>query len=443
MRAQTLLWPLALSLLLLPAPSLFGAGREKDPVAKDEGIPVLTEAQLKAGWQLLFDGKTPTGWRGYRRSDFPEGGWVVEKGALHVVAHKGMGDILFAQPFGDFHLILDWKASKGANSGIMYRVSEDENAPWKTGPEYQILDDGGAGAAPTSVHAAGAIYALYAPCDRKKLNPAGAWNRAEIKLRRGHLEHWLNGVLVAETKLGSEEWIARVKKSKFAVFPKFGRNSSGFIDLQDHGYDVWFRNIRLRDLSLPAGKKEIPLFNGKDLSGWTCHLEGGAPMEGTWSVKNGILVCKGTPTGYLQTERSYKDFILRLQWRFAPGKEKGGNSGVLLRKVGPDKVWPRCVEAQLKSGDAGDFWVMDGYPLKAAPERTEERHVKKTHDNERAPGEWNEYEIIVKGDKITLLVNGEVVNEAWDVEAQAGKIGLQSEGTEIHFREICIVPLDG
>jgi hypothetical protein len=190
--------------------------------------------------------------------------------------------------------------------------------------------------------------------------------------------------------------------------------------------------------------KEIKLFNGKDLSGWTYYLtDPNKKMSDVWSVdpKEKIIICKGNPAGYIRTEKKYTNYVLKLQWRFNPVTRQAGNSGVLLRVTGEDKVWPRSVEAQLMSGQAGDFWLIDGAPLTTPKERVNpgaERNRIRLKTNEKPIGEWNEYEIVVNGGKITLKVNGEVLNEGTDAEEVAGYIALQSEGAEIHFRNIVL-----
>jgi hypothetical protein len=192
--------------------------------------------------------------------------------------------------------------------------------------------------------------------------------------------------------------------------------------------------------------KEIRLFNGKDLTSWDYYLaDPNAKMEDVWSVdrEQGILICKGSPPGYLYTKQDYTNFILKLEWRWAPGKPPG-NSGVLLRVHGEHKIWPRSIEAQLMYMNAGDFWLIDGAPLETDPEFVDKntpRHRWRKKTAEKPAPEWNEYEIIVKGDRITLKVNGEVVNEGWGAEVRPGKIALQSEGGEIHFRNIRLIPL--
>ncbi|MHC4140961.1 MAG: 3-keto-disaccharide hydrolase, partial [Planctomycetota bacterium] len=304
----------------------------------------------------------------------------------------------------------------------------------------QILDDAGTGLEPTSAHSVGALYALYEPAAGKESRPAGRFNAARICLRDGRLEHWLNGAKVVECDPGSDDFRQRVAASKFNAYEGFGTVRRGHIALQDHGNDVWFRNIRIRDLDAPM-PGEVKIFNGRDLTGWTAHLPEGGTMDEVWRVEGGILICKGQPVGYLRTTDDFVNYVLKLEWRFDPVTKKAGNSGVLLRMVGEDKVWPRSVEAQLHSGNAGDFWNIGEVPMKSDPDRTRGRNTKKTHFAERPVGEWNEYEIIVDGSSVVLKVNGQTVNEAWDVQEIPGKICLQSEGAEIHFRNIRLSPI--
>ena len=405
------------------------------PIKASASVNALTAAERAAGWTLLFDGETTAGWRGYRSKVFPSKGWVVEDGCLHVTAGGGGGDIITADQYGDFELVLEWRVSEKANSGIMFRVTEQHEAPWQTGPEYQILDDAGYGAAPTDAHSAGALYDLYSPAEGKVSLPAGEFNTTRIRLKDNLLQHWLNGVKVVECDISGEEFAQRIAASKFHVYEGFGVQEKGHIALQDHGNDVWFRNIKIRDLSAPM-PNEVRLFNGEDLSGWTAYLVDEGKMEDVWSVEDGVLTCKGNPIGYIRTEADYTNFVLKLEWRFNPVTKEAGNSGVLLRMVGEDKVWPRSVEAQLQSGNAGDFWNIDQFPMRTDPQRTSGRNTRKTHFAERPIGQWNEYEIIADGGSIVLKVNGEVVNKAWNAKAIPGKICLQSEGAEIHFRNI-------
>jgi len=211
----------------------------------------LSEEERDQGWRLLFDGRTLGGWRGYR---MPPGQvpplWAAEEGELriHGAGGKGRGDILTVDQFADFELAIEWRNSVGGNSGIMYRVTEEEDQPYMTGPEFQILDNAvhpDAKGGPTR-HAS-ACYALYGPAE-DVTSPVGEWNRSRIVVRGNHVEHWNNGVKTVEFEMHSPDWNARIAASKFAKWPRFARAARGHIDLQDHGHEVAFRNIKLREL---------------------------------------------------------------------------------------------------------------------------------------------------------------------------------------------------
>ena len=416
-------------LLLALAPACLAAGESS---GKSKAAPV--SADKVVGWQVLFDGTSTDGWRGFKRKGFPAKGWVIEEDCLKVQAGGGGGDLMTAAQYSDFDLSLEWKVSPGANSGIIFGVTEDEDAPWKTGPEYQIFDDADHNTDPTDPHSAGSLYALYAP-EGKTLKPVGEFNLTRILLKDGRLTHFLNGTKIVQAEVGSDDWNERIRKSKFNAFSGFGKQAKGHIVLQDHGHDVWFRNIKIRDLTQPM-PGEVSLFNGRDLDGWAAYSQDGSTLPKAWLVEDGLLKTMGSPAGYLYTKKEYESFVLRLEWRFNPETRKAGNGGVLLRMTGEHTVWPNSVEAQLHSTNAGDFWNIGKYPMKVNEERTNGRNTKKTHFAENPVGEWNEYEIVVDKTDITLMVNGEVVNNAWDVKVQPGRICLQAEGSEMHFRNI-------
>jgi hypothetical protein len=187
--------------------------------------------------------------------------------------------------------------------------------------------------------------------------------------------------------------------------------------------------------------KAIKLFNGENLDGWVWFTpEEGVKMEDVWSVReDGVLHCKGKPVGYIRTEQDYESFVLKLQLRHI-GK---GNGGVLLRVQEPDKIWPKSVEAQGMYGALGDIWNIGEFQMTTDPERTKGRHTVKTGPaSEKPQGEWNDYEIILDGGNLALIVNGVVQNQATDVEVVEGKIGLQSEGSEYEFRNIVLYPIE-
>lgn len=195
-----------------------------------------------------------------------------------------------------------------------------------------------------------------------------------------------------------------------------------------------------------CGRQE--LFNGKTFSGWTAHVdEAGVDPWSLWSVRDGVIHCAGTPNGYIRTVDTFSDFRLHLEWRWVNNPT---NSGVLLRASGPDKVWPRCIEAQLKAGNAGDF-VLIGHPGLTVDEvryqDDKQMYVIVPRKDagkpiEMPPGEWNTYDIECIGRTIKVVVNGTVQNEAIRVTDTKGWICLQSEGSPIEFRNIYVDRLD-
>jgi hypothetical protein len=198
-------------------------------------------------------------------------------------------------------------------------------------------------------------------------------------------------------------------------------------------------------LAAPAPAAEdltVPLFNGKDLSGWTFYLEDPAARpEATWSVVDGILRCSGKPNGYIKTRQAFRNYRLVVEWRWP---EATGNSGVLLHINGPDKIWPYCIEAQLYSGHAGDFWFMAGSKGRTEPGRVNpesDMNTRKMVAAENPPGEWNRYEILSLEGTIVLEINGRLVNWALDAQPKEGFIGFQSEGAPIEFRQIELTPI--
>ena len=192
----------------------------------------------------------------------------------------------------------------------------------------------------------------------------------------------------------------------------------------------------------PTFGEEIVLFDGTSMDGWTYHLtDGSLEMSDVWTVEDGQIHCQGRPAGYIRTEAEYTSFLLTLEWRFDP-ESGAGNSGVLLRQVGQDKVWPKSIEAQLQHRSAGDIWNIDRFPMETASERTRGRHTSRAQpSSERPIGEWNRYEILLDGPRLELRVNGELQNTADWCEVVPGHICLQSEGARIFFRDIRLTPI--
>ena len=189
---------------------------------------------------------------------------------------------------------------------------------------------------------------------------------------------------------------------------------------------------------------KIALFNGTDFTGWVKFCPNKkADVDKIWTVKDGVIHCLGKPHGYIRTEKSYANYKLHLEWRWVA---KPTNSGVLLHKAGPERVWPKCIEAQLMHKNAGDFWLLSHSTLKVGDKVKGPGayvNVKKKHpSNEKPPGEWNSYDITCDGGSVRLVVNGLLQNEGADATPSAGPICLQSEGSPIEFRNITLEPLE-
>jgi cytochrome c len=209
--------------------------------------PQVTDAERREGFVPLFDGKSVEGWIGYRKDRIPRG-WKIVDGLLMYDPKAGDGgDLMTKEEYGSFELRLDWKVAPGGNSGIMYRVDDSLDIPWLTGPEMQVLDNDRHADGRSLLTSAGANYAMH-PTDPTAFNGANQWNTVRIVVRGNDVEHWLNGKRVVKYTLGSPEWEAIYRQSKFRDMKDYGRRAKGHIVLQDHGDPVWYRNIRIKKL---------------------------------------------------------------------------------------------------------------------------------------------------------------------------------------------------
>jgi Domain of Unknown Function (DUF1080) len=224
----------------------------------------LSDDERRNGWRLLFDGKTFAGWRGLGYDSVPTAHWKIESGAIKKIANGQVprladgqpaagGDLMTKETFGDFEVSWQWKISPGGNSGVKYNVSEElsmANAPNHAalGFEYQMLDDSLAEDRKVPSHRAAALYDLIPPNSSKRLAPVGEWNDSRVVFREYHGEHWLNGSRVVEFDLGTPLMDSALARSKYRVIPNFAQRRAGHIVLQDHGDEVFFRNIKIRIL---------------------------------------------------------------------------------------------------------------------------------------------------------------------------------------------------
>lgn len=206
----------------------------------------LTAAEKAAGWKLLFDGTSLAGWRGYKEEK-PGAGWIAKDGALAMTVPKS-GDLVTVAEFGDFEFSFDWKIVEAGNSGVIYRVGLGESASYRTGPEYQVLDNAKAADNKKANHLAGSLYDIGAAPPKDVTKPVGEWNTGKIVVRGWKVEHWLNGVKLVELDLASEQGKAALKESKFKDWPKFVSLARGRIALQEHGNAVYFRSLKIREL---------------------------------------------------------------------------------------------------------------------------------------------------------------------------------------------------
>ena len=209
-------------------------------------------AQKNKGFTPIFDGKTTNGWHTYGK-DFAGKGWKAEDGVLHFdpqARSKDNGDLVTDKEYGNFHLKIEWKVSPKANSGIIFYVNEDlkkYNKTYLTGPEMQVLDNDGHKDGAILKHRAGDLYDMIKSTS-EPVKPVGEWNLAEIISNKGNLTLKLNGVTVVKTTLWDDNWKNLIAGSKFAAWEGFGTYKTGKIALQDHGDEVWFRNIMIKEL---------------------------------------------------------------------------------------------------------------------------------------------------------------------------------------------------
>ena len=339
------------------------------------------------------------------------------------------GDIVTTESFTDFDLRFEFRLSEVANSGVLYRVIEEEGAEiWWGAPEYQVLDDDAyiaMGTMDMNTHLTGDNYDLHA-AGAKTLHGPGEWNEGRIRVLNNHVEHWLNGTKTVEYELGSPEWEELVAASKFAPYPRYGRAASGPIGLQDHGRNVWYRSIRIRPL------EPVSLFNGEDLDGWQVH--------GTerWYVENGELVCESGPDaeyGYLKTTRTFRDFDLTIDFL----QEADGNSGVFFRS---------SVEGT----------IVNGWQAEVAPPGLFTGGIYESYgrgwlvqpdaalDEALNMGEWNTLRVRAVGDRVTTWLNGTRMVDFEDAQigAAEGSIALQIHdggGIRVRWRNLRVVDL--
>ena len=214
----------------------------------------LTKKEIKAGWKLLFDGKTTKGWHTYLR-DTVGSKWQVQDGAIvfdQTKPRNGGGDLVTNEEFENYELNLEWKISKGGNSGIIFDIQEDKKFPytWMTGPEMQVLDNIDADDNKKENHLAGLLYDISGDATLSKPVPVGQWNKVRLIQNKGNLTFYFNGIKTFEGQIGSEQWNTLIANSKFKgnMFSNFAKVAKGKIALQEHPGSSQWRNIKIRQL---------------------------------------------------------------------------------------------------------------------------------------------------------------------------------------------------
>ena len=391
------------------------------------------------GFVSLFNGKDLTGWDGDPRL------WSVKGGVIRgqtTTGSRAKGNTFCIWRGGklkNFVLKIKFRIQNG-NSGIQYRSRQI--GKWRVGG-YQA----------EVCNVQGKVGFLYSERGRGYLAKVGQlveidkkgnknlvgevgdvaamikagyykekdWNEYTITARGNHIVHVLNGFQTIELIDNDTK----------------GRALEGLLAIQIHSGPpmlVEFKDIRLNKLPDRFGQA-LRLFNGKDLTGWTLSSP---KLKDTWGVKDGCMTNKGKPAGYIRTTEDFTNYVIRLQFRHLTR----GNSGVLFRLTGPDKVWPKSIEAQGMAGNVGDIYNIGKFPMKVDPKRSGGRRTQKMHkSNENPLGQWNQYEIVMDGGDLAINVNGLLQNDATECEQIPGKIAIQSEGAAMEYRNIILVPI--
>ena len=418
-------------------------------VAQARGAAGNQAGHGERGFVSIFNGKDLTGWDGDPRL------WSVKDGVIRgqtTEENPARGNTFCVWRDGklkNFILKIKFRIQNG-NSGIQYRSKEPDK--WRISG-YQAEVENNAGKVGFLYHERGRGWLVNVGdsmiidekgsknvvgkvSDVEAIKKAGYykdkdWNEYTIIARGNHILHFLNGYPTVE--LIDNDRVTDPDDPKDTR----GAASEGVLALQIHAGPpmvVEFKDISIKHLPQNYGKA-VRLFNGKDLTGWTFSSDA---LKSTFAVKDGAMTVTGRPAGYIRTKKDYTNYVVRLQMRHI----KPGNSGLLVRMTGPDKVWPKSIEAQGMSGSMGDIFNIGSFPMKTDPARTRGRHTPKMHpSNEKPIGQWNDYEVYMNGGDLRIYVNRLLQNIATEVEEVPGKICLQSEGSPKEFRNIVLNPI--
>ena len=391
--------------------------------AAEDGFEPLFGSDGLKGWKV-------SDWSDLRTPQKVQGTpWKLENGVLYGLNKRTW--IMSPERYGDFVLKLETKITRGSNGGIGLRFPLEGDPAYKA-MEIQVVDhETYYRGRSQPKQRTGSIYDEIAP-SKDVVKPPGEWNSWEITARGSRVTIVLNGEKIVDVDLSRETKARQQKGPALAERPL-----KGHIGFQNLNGSITLRNIRIKKLDAAAGDF-VPLFNGRNLDGWVnvnCAPE-------TWTVRDGMIVCTGIPTGVLRTDRHYENFVLELEWRHM---KKGGNAGLFIHSdpvTALGKPFTRSIEVQIMDGNAGDMFSIHGATM-----RTDKPHPKgwmrslPSEDRMNPTGQWNHYRVESRDGTATLAVNGKVVTRGYDLNPRKGYICLESEGSEIHFRNIRIKKL--
>jgi hypothetical protein len=426
-------------------------------------------SSVNAGpWEVLFDGEKVQGLRGYMKKDFPWDGWKVEDGVLKTIVGGTTIDLVTDKKYRNYEFEVEWAVTPAGNSGIIYNVIEGPSATYFSGPEMQILDDKRHFDGRNPKTSAGSLYALIAPSEDKTLKPVGEFNKAVLRIKDGHVEHWLNGSKVVEYQWRSDKILELLKESKFNAWEKtFMQYDTGHIAIQHHGEEVHFRNIRIRSLddaedsqvsmnSLTPEEKEQGwelLFDGESMDHFRGFLKDGMPEKG-WVIRDGCIVHEaGGGGGDIITRDRFEEFEFMWEWKVAPGANSGVKYFILeerKRTIGHEYQViddGKHLDA-LRGGKYKTASFYDVFPPQSK--------------NLKPVGEFNVSLIRVKGqvaqhwlngqkvleyrlghpDTLAAIANSKFRNVDGFGYRHNGHILLQDHGDEVHYRNLKIRRLD-
>ena len=395
--------------------------------AADDGFAALFPGDSLAGWKVSDWSNVSTP---QRVAGVP---WRIEKGVLYGLGKRTW--IISPKQYGDFVLKLQTQITRGSNGGIGLRFPPDGDPAYRA-MEIQVVDSEVyySGSSQPNQRT-GSIYDEIAP-SKEVVKPVGEWNSWEITCRGSRVAIVLNGQKIIDEDLSQHTKARQQKGPALAERPL-----AGHIGFQNLNGSITLRNLVIK--TLDAGDGEfVPLFNGRNLDGWVnvnCAPE-------TWKVKDEMIVCSGIPTGVMRTEKMYENYTLELEWRHI---KKGGNAGLFVHSdpiTAPGQPFTRSIEVQILDGrntenytSDGDVFAIHGATMK--PDKPHPNGWMRSLPSERRckpAGQWNHYRVESRDGAISLAVNGKVVTRAYDANPRKGYICLESEGSEVHFRNIRI-----